>query len=391
MKNSYKFYNELPKYTAELGKFLKQESCFIGVPKDWYVIVADVENSSEAVANGLHNDVNFTATGSITTVLNRLKNVDPQLRIPYFFGGDGATFIVPPQVVEDVVDKLHIYSNHVLKVMKLTLRVGSVILEDIYKEHSVLRIAKLKQNNYLTTPVVLGNALKAAESQIKNSFNSSPVTLKKETSLNLKGMECRWDEIYPNSEENKVICLLVACNEESKQAEIYNKIFNELDFVFGNLSERNPITVPRLKLNTSLQKIRKEMYACLGRYNKKYLLQNWLVTFFGKYYFKFFKDGKKYLYKVTQLSDTIMLDGSINTVFAGNDQQINQLRVYLDSLEAAGEIIYGIHITRASIMSCFIEDRDRKHIHFIDGTEGGYTAASVVLKQKLVSNPELHK
>ena len=385
MDSSYKFYNQLPKHSLPLGELLKSESCFAGVPKDWHVVVADIQNSSVAVAKGLHNDVNLTATGSIITVLNELKIMDPQLRIPYFFGGDGATFIMPPAIVNQVVDKLHSYSNHILKILKLTLRVGSVELAQVYNENSVLRIAKLKQNNYLTTPVVLGNALKAAEKFIKNSFESYPMSIKDTIELNLKGMECRWDEILPGIESNKIICLLVTCNDETKQAEVYDKILSEIDFIFGNLSERNPITVPRLKLNTSLQKIRKEMYACLGRRKKRYLIQNWLITFFGQYYFKFFKEGKNYLYKVTQLSDSIMLDGSINTVFTGSTQQVNQLKIYLDTLEAEGIINYGIHTTHASIMSCFIQDRDRKHIHFIDGTEGGYTSAAVGLKKKLAS------
>ena len=385
MNTSHNFYNNLPKHTFSLNDLLKSESCFTGIPKDWHVVVADIQDSSVAVEKGLHNDVNLTATGSIITVLNELKLIDPQLRIPYFFGGDGATFITPPVITEKIVDKLHSYSNHILKTLQLTLRVGSVELAEIYTENSVLRIAKLKQNDYLTIPVVLGNALKTAEKNIKESFKTCPMSFKDKVELNLKGMECRWDEILPGIETNKIICLLVTCNDETKQAEVYDKILNEIEFIFGNLNERNPITVPRLKLNTSLQKIRKEMYACLGRYNRKYLIRNWLVTFFGKYYFKFFNEGKKYLHKVTQLSDTIMLDGSINTVFTGSQQQINQLSIYLDTLEAEKLISYGIHTTYASIMSCFIQDRDRKHVHFIDGTEGGYTSAAMVLKEKLSS------
>ncbi|WP_338034474.1 DUF3095 family protein [Lacinutrix algicola] len=36
----------------------------------------------------------------------------------------------------------------------------------------------------------------------------------------------------------------------------------------------------------------------------------------------------------------------------------------------------------ASIMSCYFEDREEKHIHFVDGTEGGYTSAAIMLKEK---------
>jgi hypothetical protein len=167
------------------------------------------------------------------------------------------------------------------------------------------------------------------------------------------------------------------------QAEVFTKILDEIDYVFGDLNKRRPITTDTLKLDNSFRKMRTEMYARLGKFDRGYLVQNWLITYFGKYYFKFFKGGKDYLFRVTQLSDTIVLDGSINTVFSGTERQMNTLKLSLDALEADGKIHYGIHATYASIMSCFIEDREENHIHFVDGTEGGYTTAALHLKNKL--------
>lgn len=33
-------------------------------------------------------------------------------------------------------------------------------------------------------------------------------------------------------------------------------------------------------------------------------------------------------------------------------------------------------------MTCYIEDRKYKHIHFVDGADGGYTEAAKELKAK---------
>ncbi|AUC85644.1 hypothetical protein CW731_10260 [Polaribacter sp. ALD11] len=96
-----------------------------------------------------------------------------------------------------------------------------------------------------------------------------------------------------------------------------------------------------------------------------------------------YKSGKDYLHKVPQLSDTIMLVGFIDTVFSGTERHVNKLKLLLDSLELGRAIIYGMHATYASIMSCYIEDREEKHIHFVDGTEGGYTTAAGELKKKI--------
>lgn len=383
MKDDINFYKSILKNKLPLTELLKDESLFSSVPKNWSIVVTDIKNSTVAVANGLHNDVNLCATGSIITVLNTIKGIDKKIQIPYFFGGDGSTFIIPNNLVQPIIQALNNYSQHIANTLKLNLRVGHIQVEDVYSNKVTLRITKLRHNKYLTTPVVLGNGIKFAENYIKQSFEIADTIKDKNIALNLEGMECRWDEIYPNEPQKKVICLLVNCEDEKKQAEIYGTIMNEINYIFGDLDNRNPITTLKLKLNTSLEKIRKEMYVKVGENQSKYLINNWLITVFGKYYFKFFKAGKLYIYRVSQLSDTIMLDGSINTVISGNDKQIKRLQIFLDDLESKKKIIYGLHTTHASIMSCYIEDREEKHIHFVDGTEGGYTSAAIMFKNKV--------
>ncbi len=382
MKNDLNFYKSIFKNKLPLTELLKDESLFSSVPKNWSIVVTDIENSTNAVANGLHNDVNLCATGSIITVLNTLKGINSKLEIPYFFGGDGSTFIVPNDLLEPILVALNNYSLHIKNTLDLNLRVGSLGVDQVYLNNVTLRIAKLRHNKYLTTPVVLGNGIKYAENFIKESFKATPIKTDKKIALNLEGMECRWDEIYPNQPLNKVVCLLVNCEDEIKQAEIFGTIMNEINYVFGDLEKRNPITTFKLKLNTSIEKIRKEVFVKTGKNKINKVYNSWLITVFGKYYFKFFKAGKLYVYRVSQLSDTIMLDGSINTVISGTEKQVKRLQILLDDLESNNKIVYGLHTTHASIMSCFIEDRKEKHIHFVDGTEGGYTSAAIMLKQK---------
>ncbi|MFP4846209.1 DUF3095 domain-containing protein [Winogradskyella sp. PE311] len=383
MDNNLDFYRDISKNNLPLTELLKNESLFTKVPENWSIVVTDIENSTGAVAKGFHNDVNLCATGSIITVLNTLKAKETKIKIPYFFGGDGSTFIIPNSVLEQVLMALNTYSLHIKKTIQLNLRVGYLEVKKVYSNNITLRITKLKHNKYLTTPVVLGNGLKYAERIIKKSFKESDLSSIENTMLNLEGMECRWDMIYPNETEKKVICLLVDCKDENVQAEVYGSIMKEVDLIFGNLEKRNPISTLKLKLNTSLDKIRKEMYTKIGKHQMTYLISNWFVTLIGTYYFKYFDAGKLYKYRVTQLSDTIMLDGFLNTVISGTNSQVNKLKIVLDELEKDKKIIYGIHITHASIMSCYIEDRKEKHIHFVDGTEGGYTSAAMMFKEKL--------
>jgi hypothetical protein len=78
-----------------------------------------------------------------------------------------------------------------------------------------------------------------------------------------------------------------------------------------------------------------------------------------------------------------MLDGMINTIFTAEQSKIDLFIAYLNQLEKDNKIIYGIHVTHASVMSCYVLDRKTKHAHFVDGTEGGYTSAAKMFKTKL--------
>lgn len=385
------FYTHLKTNNAPLRELLNNKEAFAKLPDDWHVLVVDVKDPTIALENGLHNDVNLVATGSIITVLNIIKSISKEIQIPYFFRGDGTTFIVPNVVLEKVLAALETYGVHISKNLNLEIRVGNMKVADVYQKGTSIGIAKLNLNKYLVTSIIYGNGIKVAERLIRDNFKKDIKVSDSLLSIDLEGMECRWDEIYPNEDEKKVICLLVMCNDERIQSEVFIKILDEINYIFGDLNTRTPITTEKLKLDASFRKMRKEMYARLGTFDRGYLLQNWMITYFGKYYFKYFIGGKDYLFRVTQLSDTIVLDGSINTIFSGTQKQLNQLKMLLDTLENDDKIVYGLHATYASIMSCYIEDREENHIHFVDGTKGGYVNASIHLKSKLNHKQDFRK
>jgi hypothetical protein len=382
MQDDATFYLSLKTIYSPIQKLIRNKKAFQDVPENWFVVVADVINSTAAVQNGMHNKVNLAATGSVVAVMNTIQTKLQNSSIPYFFGGDGVTFIVPGTLAASVAGALETYSHHVQKNLQLTLRTGMLSVSDIRNKGYQLKIAKSQLNKYLTIPVILGNGLQYAENYIKDHFEQAPPSELLEPLLNLDGMECRWDQIDPRDTKHKVICLLVNCSDERMQPSIYGDVLDIIDLIFGSLEHRQPITAARLKLKATIAKIRQEMLARIGENNWNYLLKNWLMTFFGSLYFKYFKEGKSYLNKVRQLSDTIMMDGSLNTVMEGSASQIEMLTNYLDLLEKEGKIKYGMHITYASVMSCYVQDRNDNHIHFVDGTEGGYTSAAIIYKSK---------
>ena len=61
---------------------------------------------------------------------------------------------------------------------------------------------------------------------------------------------------------------------------------------------------------------------------------------------------------------------------------------HIESILAAARrqnlIDYGLHRASAALMTCFVSStEDGKHVHFIDGADGGYALAAQQLKAQI--------
>lgn len=377
------FYTRLPVNEIRLSELLMEEHLFFKVPANWHILLTDVKKSTHAVSAGLHETVNLVATGCIVAVLNIAYREN--ITVPFFFGGDGATFILPPAILAPAIKALMLHRDNSLQGFKLELRVGHVPVQEVYDHGHSLSISKLRANSLFSIPVVLGDGLQYAEHIIKSEqyrlhgqFNSSD-------ELDLSGMQCRWDRIKPPENYDEVVSLLVIARDGSRQAASFKSVIDEIDRIYGDPGKRTPITISRLRLRATLKKIGTEMQARLGGFNPVYLIKNWVTTLLGSLYFRT-KPGKKYLVQLVELSDTLVIDGKINTVISGTVRQRQQLQEALDKLEQAGSISYGLFVSKESVMSCYVRRMDQSHIHFVDGSEGGYTKAAGVLKEKQLLN-----
>ncbi|TVZ14401.1 DUF3095 family protein [Maribacter sp. MAR_2009_72] len=384
MRDIY-FYSKLKKSTRALSEIIGIETEFSKIPNSWHVVVVDVENSTQAVEEGKHHQINLTATGAIISVLNTVRKKKKNIEIPYFFGGDGATFLLPDMLLSEIITVLKNYSLHIKRNTNLLLRVGHISTEELASEKTCIKILKHQLTPQLTIPIVLGNGLKKAEAIIKRTFVAQTDTNFKKNLLNLEGMQCRWEQISPVQLQKKVVCLLLDVPDENQQSAIYKDVLTQMNLLFGAFNKRQPIRSNSLKLDFRLGKILEEMKISISNKSLIYVLKHWIQTLFGKIYFNFSKEGKRYLTQIGQLSHTFMLDGTINTIFTAEQSKINEFISYLNHLEAAQKIVYGIHVTHASVMSCYVLDRKTKHAHFVDGTEGGYTSAAKMFKTKLAT------
>jgi hypothetical protein len=377
------FYRDIRALKLPLAKALEDDS-FFELPSDWFVVIADIKNSTAAVADGRHNDVNLVAAGSLIAALNIAK--EKRVEIPFFFSGDGGAVLVPEDIADDVVAALHRHNENAMKNFGLTLHLGSLLVKDIFSRGAVLRVAKVQVGEKLSKALIIGNGLKVAEQYIKQSSGNTQA-ISNTLDLNMTGLECRWDKVKPPTEENEIVCYLVEATNQSMHTKVYRDVLTKMDEIYGSLESRSPLSVNRLKLLLSLKKMENEMKIKFGGWRTSYYFRMLFENFLGQFFFGLNLKlggiyGQDYLSQLIANADTLTIDGRINTIISGKTEQRKQLIDYLKAQEKKGVLIFGHHISKESIMTCYIENMNAKHIHFVDGSDGGYTEAAKELKAK---------
>ena len=62
-----------------------------------------------------------------------------------------------------------------------------------------------------------------------------------------------------------------------------------------------------------------------------------------------------------------------------------ELREYLDGQHREGRLVYGMHRSREALLTCIVFSYNGNHVHFVDGSDGGYAIAARGLKAQLKS------
>lgn len=378
------FYSRLPALSCTLGELFATRRNFHAVPARWHVVVTDIKGSTAEVDRGRHDTVNLVAAGSIIAALNVAHRYDEE--IPFFFGGDGATLLLPDALLDEVQVALNRHRRNAQRNFGVRLRVGSVPLPAILELGGTIAIAKLQRASAFSIPVVTGEGIIIAERLVKGNDDTRDDAQGDSDQVDLSGMECRWDRIKPPVSRDEVVCLLVNVLRITAQDTVIRSVLDAIETIYGPRPRRNPIAANRLRLDLNPARIAQEMRMKFGRMNWRYLLEQWGRTaLVGPAFFRYAGAGRNYVQSMPELSDTLVIDGRINTIMSGTERERRLLLAKLETLEAAGAIVFGLHVSDASIMSCYVRNRDDAHIHFVDGAGGGYTQAAKVLKQKLSS------
>lgn len=379
------FYAELSPYQEGLKAVLALPGAFQAFPSDWEILITDIQGSTKAVSEGRFRDVNTVAASSVIACLNIAKK-HPGIQLAFAYGGDGATILVPKELLQEINEALAILQENTKRTQGLVLRVGSLSVARIYDAGHELKVAKLSIAPGYDQAVFLGEGFAFADKVIKADLKTS--SLESSTGeVDLTGLMCRWNEIRPPRTQQEVVCAIIQALDPRRQARVYQEVLGVIEEIYGSYQDRHPIhvrgLVPSIRLKNLLRKselMKGSKYTIFALSECIRAVGSFLVFRLGIKIGGF--DPVTYVQDLVAATDTLHLTGTLYTAIKGTEEQRLALRTVLDRLEAKGELIYGTSSSQASVLTCYVQKYDDAHVHFLDGAGGGYTEASKEFKQK---------
>src|SRR3984957_19686243 len=157
------------------------------LPDDWTVGIADVVQSTKAIAEKRYKAVNMAGAAVIAALTNALGGRE----FPFVFGGDGASFAVPPHDADIAREALAATAAWADSELGLTLRVALVPVAAIRAQGFDVRVARYAPSPNLSYAMFHGGGLAFADGAIKRGdFAVTPAPAG--TWPDLTGLSCRF-------------------------------------------------------------------------------------------------------------------------------------------------------------------------------------------------------
>ena len=371
------FYGSIPVFRGFAS--LMDPALYAPLPDDWSIGVADIVESTKAIAQARYKAVNMAGAAVIASVTNALEGRE----FPFVFGGDGASFAVSPDDLERARDALAATASWVKDDLDLAMRVALVPVAAIRAQGLDVRVARFGPSANLSYAMFSGGGLGWAEAAMKRGeFAVAPAP--PGTQPDLSGLSCRFEEI-PSTRGVILSVLVVPARGADPSA--FRKVIEDVITLVERSPEAGrpvppggpPLSWPpagaefeaRAQRGGSLLKRRASVLA--------YSLFAYLIMRFGITVGGFVP--KTYVQQVVENSDFRKYDDGLRMILDCTRELESALTQRLAQAAAAGVARYGLHRQDAAMMTCFTPSALRSdHVHFIDGARGGYASAATALK-----------
>src|SRR6202140_597744 len=182
------FYGSIPVFRGFSS--LMDPALYSPLPDDWSIGVADIVESTRAIAEARYKAVNMAGAAVIAAVTNALEGRE----FPFVFGGDGASFAVSPHDLDRARDALAATATWVRDDLDLLMRVALVPLKAVRAQGLDVRVARFGPSANLSYAMFSGGGLGWADNAMKRG-EFAVAAAPSGTQPDLTGLSCRFEEI----------------------------------------------------------------------------------------------------------------------------------------------------------------------------------------------------
>jgi len=393
--SSRDFYAGLPVLTsfdavADIANFLP-------LPLDWHVATCDVRNSTQAVQAGNYKHVNTVGASAVTAMLNAAG----ELEIPFVFEGDGSAFCVPPELLEDAKSALVKTQEMAQDSFGLELRVATLPVAKIREAGHDILVARVRVSENYIQAAFAGGGMAYADRYMKDP-KTAPLCEVKRGSVaargSLEGLECRWQDVPSRHGETVSLMVRALAADTWEATGLYKEVIAKVQEIYGTDEACHPLTPPLMSLVPTLSArqlgnevgVRTYDRGAFGRSSfgrwlyllrtRWFVVLGWFLMTFGlKTEQTDWSRYKETLYKNT---DVRKFNDIYRQILAGKPAQREALDAWLAERYARKELVYGMHVADRALMTCLVFNYQARHLHFIDGADGGLFLAAKQFKER---------
>ncbi|KIC10599.1 adenylate cyclase [Leisingera sp. ANG-M1] len=371
------FYASLPKIRAFAS--LSGPEGFAPLPPDWHLCCTDIVNSTGLVAAGRYKTVNMIGAAVIAAMRNALQGE----AFPFIFGGDGASFAVPPRhrdTAEQVLAGLRAWTE---AEYGIGLRAAMLPLAWIRAEGLDVQVARYAVSDYADFAMFSGGGLAWAEAQMKaGAFEVPPALLAEPPDL--AGLSCRWSN---TPARNGIILSVVALPAPDTKPQDFARLSAEVLELAGQL-EGGGHPVPKTGPKLQFPPAGLHLEAQSSRGKTPLFLRKLYLFFHSAFAGLIFATKRRagsfdpvhYLSVLKANSDFRKFDDGLKMTLDCTPGIRDRIRQHLEQAAAGGLVHFGLHEQNAAMVTCIVPSPlEDDHIHFVDGAAGGYTQAAANL------------
>jgi hypothetical protein len=362
------------------------------LPADWHVATCDVRDSTLAIEAGNYKHVNTVGASAVTAMLNAAG----ALEIPFIFEGDGSAFCVPPELLEDAKAALMKTREMAQSSFGLDLRVATVPVVKVREAGLDILIARVRVSDNYTQAVFAGGGMAFADRYMKDPATAAACEVKPGSVAargSLEGLECRWQDI--RSRHGETVSLMVRALPADPAAAngVYAEVIAKVREIYGSDEACHPLTPPLTTLVPTLDArqlgnevgVRAAGRGAFGKWlwlmrARWFVVLGWFLMKFGLHTEE--TDWSRYKETLFRNTDVRKFNDIYRQILSGDAKQREALDAWLAERYAARELVYGLHVTNRAHMTCLVFNYSGKHLHFIDGADGGLFLAAKQFKER---------